>query len=63
MIHLTNDAVQKKGGGYGKYENGNKVHLNIIEINLRSRFRILLNTLRQNTQMRVRLFIMTFTHK
>lgn len=26
MIHLTNDAVQKKGEEYGKYESGNKVH-------------------------------------
>lgn len=25
MIHLTNDAVQKKSEDYGKYENGNKV--------------------------------------
>ena len=25
MIHLTNDAVQKKSESYGKYENGNKV--------------------------------------
>ena len=25
MIHLTNDAVQKKGEDYGKYENGNKI--------------------------------------
>ena len=25
FIHLTNDAVQKYGGGYGKYEDGNKV--------------------------------------
>ncbi|CAD8098530.1 unnamed protein product [Paramecium primaurelia] len=25
MIHLTNDAVQKKGEDYGKYEKGNKV--------------------------------------
>ena len=25
MVHLTNDAVQKKGDGYGKYEKGNKV--------------------------------------
>lgn len=25
MIHLTNDAIQKKGDDYGKYENGNKV--------------------------------------
>ena len=25
MIHLTNDAVQKKSEEYGKYESGNKV--------------------------------------
>lgn len=25
MIHLTNDAVQKKSDDYGKYENGNKL--------------------------------------
>jgi hypothetical protein len=25
MIHLTNDAVQKKSEQYGKYEFGNKV--------------------------------------
>lgn len=25
MIHLTNDAVQKKGTDYGKFENGNKL--------------------------------------
>eukprot|EP01017_Pseudomicrothorax_dubius_P009264 TRINITY_DN13114_c0_g2_i1.p1 TRINITY_DN13114_c0_g2~~TRINITY_DN13114_c0_g2_i1.p1 ORF type:complete len:1000 (+),score=219.17 TRINITY_DN13114_c0_g2_i1:100-3099(+) len=25
MIHLTNDAVQKKGEEYGKFENGNKI--------------------------------------
>ena len=25
MIHLTNDAVQKKSEDYGKYENGNKI--------------------------------------
>ena len=25
MVHLTNDAVQKKSEDYGKYENGNKV--------------------------------------
>lgn len=24
-IHLTNDAVQKKGAEYSKYESGNKV--------------------------------------
>ena len=25
MVHLTNDAVQKKGEEYGKFENANKV--------------------------------------
>lgn len=25
MIHLTNDAVQKKGDDYGKFESGNKL--------------------------------------
>ena len=25
MIHLTNDAIQKKSEDYGKYENGNKI--------------------------------------
>ena len=25
MIHLTNDAVQKKSEDYGKYESGNKL--------------------------------------
>lgn len=25
MIHLTNDAIQKKSEDYGKYESGNKV--------------------------------------
>ena len=25
MVHLTNDAVQKKGDNYGKFERGNKV--------------------------------------
>jgi len=25
MIHLTNDAVQKKSEDYGKFESGNKV--------------------------------------
>jgi hypothetical protein len=25
LIHLTNDAVQKKADDYGKYEAGNKV--------------------------------------
>lgn len=28
MIHLTNDAVQKKGDDYGKFENANKVDIN-----------------------------------
>ena len=33
MVHLTNDAVQKKGEEYGKFENGNKVtaDLSLIE--------------------------------
>ena len=30
LIHLTNDAVQKKGDDYGKYEDGNKVYTYII---------------------------------
>jgi len=30
LIHLTNDAVQKKGEDYGKFENGNKVNLNLF---------------------------------
>jgi tubulin--tyrosine ligase len=25
MVHLTNDAVQKKSDDYGKFESGNKV--------------------------------------
>lgn len=25
MVHLTNDAVQKKGDDYGRFEKGNKV--------------------------------------
>ena len=25
MVHLTNDAVQKRGEDYGKYESGNKL--------------------------------------
>ena len=25
MIHLTNDAIQKKGDEYGKFEKGNKL--------------------------------------
>ncbi len=27
MIHLTNDAVQKKSDDYGKFESGNKVRV------------------------------------
>ena len=27
MVHLTNDYVQKKGNGYGKYEQGNKISM------------------------------------
>jgi hypothetical protein len=40
MIHLTNDAVQKKGEENGKFENANKVKkkkksiLDIIELKL-----------------------------
>lgn len=33
LIHLTNDAVQKRGEEYGKFENGNKV---IIAVNANS---------------------------
>lgn len=25
MVHLTNDAVQKNGDDYGKFEKGNKI--------------------------------------
>ena len=32
MVHLTNDAVQKKGEEYGKFENGNKVTANFSSI-------------------------------
>ena len=27
MVHLNNDAVQKKGDEYGKFEQGNKLSL------------------------------------
>ena len=30
MIHLTNDAVQKRSDDYGKFESGNKVSASII---------------------------------
>lgn len=29
MVHLTNDAVQKKGDDYGKFESGNKVRIRV----------------------------------
>ena len=29
LIHLTNDAIQKKGEEYGKFENSNKVFMNL----------------------------------
>lgn len=28
MVHLTNDAVQKKSDDYGKFESGNKISFN-----------------------------------
>lgn len=28
LVHLTNDAVQKRDKGYGKYEPGNKMSYN-----------------------------------
>ena len=31
MIHLTNDAVQKKAEDYGKYEAGNKLSYNDLQ--------------------------------
>lgn len=34
MIHLTNDAVQKKGDTYGKHEKGNKVSYEDFQIYL-----------------------------
>ena len=30
MVHLTNDAVQKKGDDYGKFESGNKVRIGSV---------------------------------
>lgn len=30
MIHLTNDAVQKHNQSYGKYEDFNKVNVDLI---------------------------------
>lgn len=31
MIHLTNDAIQKKGDDYGKYEPGNKLSFSELQ--------------------------------
>jgi len=31
LIHLTNDAIQKKGDEYGKFENFNKVSFAELE--------------------------------
>ena len=31
LIHLTNDAVQKRDKGYGKYEAGNKMSYNELQ--------------------------------
>ena len=36
MIHLTNDAVQKKSEDYGRFESGNKVSLIIQYLNFSS---------------------------
>ncbi len=30
LVHLTNDAVQKKSEDYGKFENGNKVRIFLL---------------------------------
>lgn len=32
MIHLTNDAIQKKSDDYGKFEGGNKVKILNLQI-------------------------------
>jgi tubulin--tyrosine ligase len=34
MVHLTNDAVQKKGRNYGKFESCNKMSFREFEIYL-----------------------------
>lgn len=31
FVHLTNDAIQKNGDNYGKYEHGNKVSYEELE--------------------------------
>jgi tubulin--tyrosine ligase len=38
MIHLTNDAVQKKSEEYGKFENGNKISYSEFDRFLRSNY-------------------------
>lgn len=37
MVHLTNDAVQKKGGSYGKFEDHNKLSYKEFELYLERR--------------------------
>jgi hypothetical protein len=32
LIHLTNDAVQKLGPDYGRFEQGNKLSLNELNV-------------------------------
>ena len=39
LVHLTNDAVQKRSDDYGKFESGNKVSI-IHTLNLYCRCRI-----------------------
>ena len=31
MVHLTNDAIQKRSEEYGKYENSNKISISDFE--------------------------------
>lgn len=38
MIHLTNDAVQKKSDNYGRYEKGNKVSFDEFQKYLQSTY-------------------------
>ena len=37
-VHLTNDAIQKKGDNYGRYEDGNKLSYSEFQRYLDSRF-------------------------
>ena len=39
FIHLTNDAIQKKGDNYGKYEEGNKLSYPEFQRYLDTRFK------------------------